>query len=308
MTEISIDGRSYNAIPIHSFDGVYQHPFVKPLNLKPGTLAWLRPESLHIGERTKKRPLTVLGLNGQEVIFVDRNCELVLCIDKDLHPKHTVIQEKRTLRTSDTRKNALRLAYELYEHCSGNLKHSLFDVDEGAKQLGFPDEEDAEGIFSYLTSTNIMESPYIGAGRTVRFTGYGISVVEAGIDRPDTASGPFPPLNIVVGDIGAGAQVAIGAGTFHQDRKDTENSQVLRDLLPLLQAASTELRASGREQEATLLTTAENEVGNEDCDKGYLKATLGRFAKTVGNKVVDAAAGAASQAVLAYCKAHGLLP
>jgi hypothetical protein len=33
-----------------------------------------------------------------------------------------------------------------------------------------------------------------------------------------------------------------------------------------------------------------------------------RFAKAVGSGVIDSAAGAATQTVLAYCKAHGLMP
>jgi hypothetical protein len=86
----------------------------------------------------------VRGLDGKEVVFVDRNCELVLCIDDDLHPQHTAIQENMTLRTSDTRKNALRLAYEFYERCSGDLKLSQFNIAEESKQLGLQKEEDAQ--------------------------------------------------------------------------------------------------------------------------------------------------------------------
>ena len=216
--------------------------------------------------------------------------------------KHAALQEN-TLQTSDVRKNALRLAHEFYENCAGKLQFSAFDIDNGSKNLGFTSEGDAEAIFSYLTSTKIMTSPYIGSARLVRFTDYGISVIEFSVDRPNEPSGPFPPLSVVVGNIGAGAQVAIGAGHFNQERKDAQGPQVLRNLLPLLQAASTELRASGREQDTTLLTAAENEVGNDECDTGYLKATLIRFAKTVGNGVT----ASATQALLAYCKAQGLL-
>jgi hypothetical protein len=57
MTEISIRGRSYNAIPVAPFDEVYQHSLVKPLNLEPSTLEWLRPASLDIGETQKTTAL-----------------------------------------------------------------------------------------------------------------------------------------------------------------------------------------------------------------------------------------------------------
>jgi hypothetical protein len=143
-----------------------------------------------------------------------------------------------------------------------------------------------------------------GARNAYRFTDYGISVIEAGIDRPNDASGPFPPLSVVIGDIGAGAQVAIGAGHFTQMRRDSDNPNLLRDLVPLLQAASAGLHANGRDQEATLLAVAQNEAQGQDCDMGFLKSALGRFAKTVANGAIDTA----SQALLAYCKAHGFLP
>jgi hypothetical protein len=303
MTEISIDGLSYNTIEIHPLDRVFEHALVKPLNLDPAYLAWLHPTSVNTGAGGK-RPLAIRGPGGREVVFVDRLCELVLCIEKQQHPQHSAFREKSAMRTSDIRKEAFRVAHELYEDCSGELRFSIFDLDEEVKKLGHTNESDAEAIFSYLTSTRVMESPYIGGGRAVRFTDYGISVIESGIDRPDHSSGPFPPLSVVVGDISSGAQVAIGSGHFTQTSHGIENTALLRDLIPLLQTASVELLAREREKEATLLAAAQNEAGANDCDMNLLKSALGRFAKMVTGGVVDSA----SQALLAYCKAHGFLP
>jgi hypothetical protein len=303
MTNISINGISYNAIEIDPLDRIAEHALIKPLNLDPATLGWLRPTSINIGE-PMKRPLALRGPDGREVVFVDRLCELVLCIEKHLHPQHASLQGKSAMKTSDVRKNALRVAYEFYENCSGELRQSLFDLDEETSKLGYTNEADAQAIYAYLTSTGIMESPYIGSGNTVKFTDYGISVIESGIDRPNDASGPFPPLSVVVGDIGAAAQVAIGSGNFTQTRRDTDNTKLLEDLVPLLQASYTELNAAGREQEATLLAAAKDEADGENCDVGFLRSLLGRFAKKVGEGVVDAG----SVGLLAYCKTHGLLP
>jgi hypothetical protein len=304
MGSISIDGRSYDTIPVARLDRLSEHPFFTPLNLEPSSLAWLRPETLYIGERRKKRPVLVRGVDGKELVFSDRFCELVLCTDENLLPPPR--QETPTLRTSDIRKHALKLAYEYYENCSGQLKFSTFDINEGSRELGFADEADAQAIFSYLTSSGIMESPYLGSGRVVRFTDYGISAIEAGIDKPDESSGPFPPLNVVVGDIGAGAQVAIGTGDFRQERNDAQNPNLLRDLVPLLRAVSEQ--AGDGSQATILLKTAENEAEDGDCDMGFLQATLAKFAKSFAKGVVEPAASAASQSLLAYCKAHGLLP
>jgi hypothetical protein len=303
MANISINGISYNAIEIDPLDRMAEHALIKPLTLDPGTLAWLRPTSINVGKPTK-RPLALRGPDGREVVFVDRRCELVLCIEKHLHPQHAPLQGKSAMKTSDIRKNALRVAYELYENCSGELRHSLFDLDEETSRFGNANEADAQAIYAYLTSTGIMESPYIGSGNTVKFSDYGISVIESGIDRPNDASGPFPPLNVVIGDIGAGAQVAIGSGNFTQTRHDTDNTQLLRDLVPLLQLSCTELNAAGREQEATLLAAAKDEADGENCNVGFLRSLLGRFARKVGDGAVDAG----SVGLLAYCRAHGLLP
>jgi hypothetical protein len=303
MTEISIDGLSYNAIQIHPLSRVFEHALVQPLNLDPTKLAWLRPTSTDTG-KGEKRPLTLKGPDGREVVFVDRFSEAVLCIEKNAHPHISTFREQPGMKTSDVREAALRIAHNLYENCSGELRFSTFDIDEEAKKLGFAGEADVKAIFSYLTSARVMQSPYINRGRAVRFTDYGISMIESSIDRPNDSSGPFPPLSVIVGDIGAGAQVAIGSGHFAQTRHDSDNAKLLRDLLPLLQAASTELRASGQEKEATLLTAAQNEAEGDNCDTRFLQTVLGRFAKTVAGGALESA----TQALLAYCKAHGFLP
>ena len=139
--------------------------------------------------------------------------------------------------------------------------------------------------------------------KRVRFTDYGRTVIEAAIDKPNDGSGPFPPLNVVIGDIGAGAQVAVGSGQFIQTRRDERDQDILRDLVPLLRATSAEMRADGNEQASSLLVVAENEAG-DDGDRDLLKRTLGRFA----SKFLSDAAGSAAQALVAYCKAHGFLP
>ncbi len=208
------------------------------------------------------------------------------------------------MRTSEIRKHALVIAHELYERCGGQLQHVIFDLDDEVKKFGLTGKVDVEAVSSYLTSTKIMKYAGIGMSTMVHFTDYGISVIEGGIDRPNESVGPFPPLNVVVGDIGPGAQVAIGAGHFSQIERDADNADLLRGPIPLLQAASAELREQGRQQEATLLEAAGNEVTDDDGSMDFLRSSLMRFAKKVAGGAVDAA----SQALLAYCKAHGLLP
>jgi hypothetical protein len=300
MMMISIGGQTYNAMPVE-LDKVMEHPLVKRLHVPADSLAFLRPENLDFGAG-HKRPLILKGPDGSGLVLVDSLVELVLCIEKELHPDDEPMNT--TLRTSEVRKHALRLAHEMYESCSGQVRHRLFNLGDEAARFGTWSEGDIDAIFSYLTSSRIMEAPYINEGelKRVRFTDYGRTVIEAAIDKPKDASGPFPPLSVVIGDIGAGAQVAVGSGQFVQERHDVRDHDILRDLVPLLRAASAEMRATGNEQASSLLVVAEDEMGH-DGDKDLLRRTLGRFA----SKFLSGAAGSAADALLAYCKAHGLL-
>jgi hypothetical protein len=281
---------------------VVEHPLVKPLGVPPESLAFLRPENIDFGAG-RKRPLILIGPDGGGLVLVDRLAELILCIDKEFELGDA--RMNTTLPTSEIRTQALRLAHKMYESSGGHVRHSLFNFGDEAARFGISNQGDGDAILAYLTSSRIMEAPYINEGNqtSVRLTDHGRMVIETAIDKPQDASGPFPPLSVVIGNIGAGAQVAVGSGQFVQQRHDVRDHDILRNLVPLLRAASTEMRASGNEQASSLLVVAESEAGH-DGDKDLLKSTLGRFA----SKFLGEAAGSAAHALVAYCKAHGFLP
>lgn len=204
------------------------------------------------------------------------------------------------MKTSDARKAALRVAVELYESTSGDLAHRKLDLAPAAAAAGVLDPADVASIEDYLTSTGVMEHVSIGMS-WLRFTPAGIAAVEAGLDRPQQSHAPFPPMNIVFGDVHAGAQVAVGSGSFNQAQAGAGG---LQDLARLAQAATREWPEDRRREAAGAEAALTAEAGAAKPDPALFRPAATKLlgiAERVGT-------GLGTQALLAYCKAHGWIP
>ncbi len=201
------------------------------------------------------------------------------------------------MKTSEVRKAALRIAVDLYESTSGDLVLRKLDLVPAAAAAGINDPVDVASIENYLTSTGVMQHGSIGMS-WMRFTPAGIAAVEAGLDRPDQSHAPFPPMSIVFGDIHAGAQVAVGNGTFNQSR---DGGGDLSEVVRLAQAAAHDWPADRRREvagaEAALIAEASAAAPDPALVRPAVAKLLG-----IAERV---ATGTATQALLAYCKAHG---
>ncbi len=207
------------------------------------------------------------------------------------------------MKTSEVRKVAFRIAMQMYESASGTLKYRDFMVNDFASAIGIENQEDVHSIENYLLGSKIME-PTGAESSTLWFTDFGISTIEASLDRPDQPHGPFPPFNIVVGNIASGAQLAIGSGLFNQVQQVPRDPSGVGELVRLVQAAMQDWTESDRRQAAgaeAALTCEADAVKPDD--------TLIRPALVKIGKIAEGVAGSlASQTLLAYLKSQGWMP
>lgn len=185
--------------------------------------------------------------------------------------------------TSEVRKIALAVAFRLYQGARGNLQHTSFTIDVD-QEIGVNTSEDVAQIENYLISTGIIEHPWLGQD-DLMFTREGIAQIEASLDRPNEPVGSFPAMHVVVGNVGANAQVAIGSNHVSQSVRIGE-PETLAKLLPLVQAVVAELPASAQAQGQASLDALKAEAGAQSPDPG--------FVKTLANKVLSLAGGVAS--------------
>ncbi len=185
--------------------------------------------------------------------------------------------------TSEVRKIALAVAFQIYQGARGNLQHVSFTIGIDP-EIGVNTLEDVKQIENYLISTEIIEHPWMGQD-DLMFTLRGIRQIEASLNRPNEPAGPFPAMHVVIGDIGANAQLAIGSHHVSQSVRIGEH-EALAKLLPLVQAVVAELPASAQAQGQASLDALKAEAGAQSPDPG--------FVKTLASKVLSLAGGVAS--------------
>lgn len=185
--------------------------------------------------------------------------------------------------TSEVREIALAVAFRLYQGARGNLQHVSFTIGIDP-DIGLNTSEDAKQVENYLISTETIEHPWIGQD-DLMFTMEGIRKIEASQNRPDEPAGPFPAMHVVIGDVGANAQLAIGSHHVSQSVRIGEPG-ALAKLLPLVQAVVAELPASAQAQGQASLDALKAEAEAQSPDPG--------FVKTLANKVLSLASGVAS--------------
>jgi hypothetical protein len=191
----------------------------------------------------------------------------------------------------------------MYERAEGELQFARFDIKDELARLNVLDLTAAAAVESYLTSTRVMA--HIGLGDTLlSFTLEGVAIIEASMDEPKERHGPFPPMNVVIGDIGQGAQVAFGSGLFTQSQDVSLKPAALRELVCLVQAAVKEWPTEHQRRVAGAQVAIEAETESVEPDPGLLKASFARVAKIAET----VAGGTATQALISYLKASGWLP
>ena len=205
--------------------------------------------------------------------------------------------------TSEIRKLAFRVAVEFYESASGDLAFRDFDVADLCGHVDLLTPDNAESVAKYLYSTAVMRHMYLGS-TAMEFTPEGIRAVEASMDRPEQPQGPFPAYNVAIGNIGAGAQVALGHGTYTQNQADGRIVEEVRHLVALIQVALADWPDAQQQEAANARALLEGEATSPAPDQGMVRAA----AKKVGAVALKVAETTATQAMLGYLKALGLMP
>lgn len=206
------------------------------------------------------------------------------------------------MRTSEVRKLAFRVAVEMYEGAAGNLQFETFKAADYLERMGENSPDVAAAVSLYLASCGVVKIPYLGE-LTVQFTREGISAIEASLDRPDQPQGPFPAYNVVIGDVAAGAQIALGHGMYNQTQMHTHSAEGVMQLLTLLQGAMPAWPEAEQQAVATVRTLLQGEASNPKPDGELVKAA----AKKIGGVALKVGETAGTQMLLAWLKAHGYL-
>jgi hypothetical protein len=207
------------------------------------------------------------------------------------------------MKTSEVRQLAFRIAMQMYESAGGTLKYRDFMVSDFVSVIGIDAQEKINSIEDYLLGSRIMEYTGVGAS-SLWFTDFGISIIEASLDKPDQSHGPFPPFNIVVGNVASGAQLAIGSGSFNQLQQAPRDLGEIGELVRIVQAAMQDWTESDRRQAAgakAALVCEANAIKPDDTLIRPALVKIGKIAEGVTGSV-------ASQALLAYLKSHGFMP
>lgn len=204
------------------------------------------------------------------------------------------------MKTSEVRKLAFRIAVQMYESAGGTLKFRDFAVSDFASTIGIDSQEDIHSIEDYLLGSKIMEPTGVGAS-SFWFTDFGISTIESSLDKPDQSHGPFPPFNIVVGNVASGAQIAIGSGSFNQRQQDSRDPGEIGKIVTIVQKAMQDWTESDRQQAAGAKAALVCEANAIKPDDTLIRPALVK----IGKIAEGVASSAASQTLLAYLKSHG---
>ena len=138
----------------------------------------------------------------------------------------------------------------------------------------------------------------------LQFTPHGISVVEASINQPGEGHGPFPPYNVVFGDVHAGAQIAIGNNSsFNQSQVFGTNKADLESLVAAVTAAVGEWDEASRLKAAGAQAAITAEASSPEPDIGLLQVAAKKLVSIAGG----VAQGVATQALIGFLKMHGLI-
>ena len=197
---------------------------------------------------------------------------------------------------------AFKLALECYEKASGELR-LCFDISNTVGSHGIRDLDDLAGVSAYLYARGVM-TPVGLNDPGLRLTPEGIAMLEASMDRPEQPQGPFPAYNVVIGDVGAGAQVALGHGTYTQTQVNSQSGDDVRQLVALVQAAVPTWPEAQRQETASARTLLEREAQGPAPDHGMVKAAAAK----IGGAALKIAETAGTQALLVYLKMHGWMP
>ncbi len=191
----------------------------------------------------------------------------------------------------------------MYEQASGQLSFTEFEVENFIGSFGITDAASARAVEDYLTSKTIMY--HRSLDRTgVTFTPEGVLLIEESLAEPKKEHGPLPSVSLVTGDVGPGAQIQVGSGSFTQSQNNALTVESLRAIVTMVQAATLEWTETQRAQVFGVQAAIEGELTALKPDKDIVKASLSK----IGRGCESIASGIATPILLAYLKVEGWMP